>query len=322
MKKQLPAIILGIACIALAIAYINSNKMIRQLQDEIAQLQTQPEADLAISDMEAPSNDSTTSAAVSSTPEQVVTLEEEEPVSEESESSGRRMMENMAKMMENPTMNKVMEASQRGTIGALYSDLIGYLNLSKEETDYFMDLLMYRQMKQVDMAMKMMGGQLSDEEKQKLEDEIKQAQDTVKTEMEKFLNNEADFGEFEYYEKTIGERMLLSQMDQDLSGSGAALSDATYRELLGVMHDERENFDFTSDLNDQQNPDMSPERFSKDNVQNYASDVRKLNDNICQKAQPILTPEQYEAFVASLKTFTDMQLAQMEMAAQMFGGGE
>ncbi len=319
MKKQLPAILLGIACIGLLAAYIHANNSAKQLKQETAQLKIQPEIDSTVPAKETPAIDETNSAV---SEEQITTLEAAEPAAEEAKPSGRRMMENMAKMMENPTMNKVMEASQRGAIGALYTDLIAYLNLNEEETKYFMDLLMYRQMKQVDMAMKMMGGQLSDEEKQALTDEIKQAQDTVKDEMEKFLNNAEDFAEFEYYEKTIGERMMLSQMDKDLSGSGAELSDTTYRELLGLMHDERENFDFTSDLNDQENADLSPERFSKDNVQNFANDLQQLNENIFQKAQGLLTPEQYDAFVSSLKAFTDMQLSQMEMAAQMFGGGE
>ena len=184
-----------------------------------------------------------------------------------------------------------------------------------------MGLLMYRQMKQVDLAMKMMSGTLSDEEKQTLTGEIEQAQAAVKEEMEKFLNNPDDFAEWEFYEKTVGERMMLSQMDQDLAASDATLSDKTYRELLGMMHAEKENFDFTSDLGDSENMDMSAQRFSKDNLQNFANDIQRLNDSISQKAQGILTPEQYEAFVSSLKATTDMQLSQLEMAAQMFGGG-
>ncbi len=318
MKKHIPAILLGIACAILAAAYIKSNQTIHELQNELLQLKSQPEQGGAVAE----AGMSVPDISGGEQPEQTASLTPAEAPEKEEPASGRRMMENIAKMMDNPTMNKVMEAQQRGTVGALYADMLEYLNLNKEETQYFMDLLMYRQMKQVDMAMKMMGGQLSDEEKEALGKEVEEAQNIFEEEMKKFLNSEEDYNEFEYYEKTMGERMMLSQMDKDLSGTDSALSDATYRELLGIMHDERENFDFNSNLNDQENMDMSAERFSKDNVQNYANDVQNLNDAICQKAQSILTPEQYDAFVASLKTFTDMQLAQLEMAAQMFGGGE
>lgn len=320
MKKNVPAIILAIACIALLTLYVDSKKTANQLQDEIAQLTTANET----SEPDIGNASSSTEPAVAEQADStgsVVALETTGSPAEETKASGRHMMENMAKMMENPTMNKVMEASQRGAIGALYIDLIAYLNLDEDETKYFMDLLMHRQMKQVDLAMKMMSGGLTDEEKQTLMGEVAAAVDTVKEGMEKFLNNPEDYAEWEFYEETMGERMMLSQMNQDLAASDSNLSDETYRELLGMMHDERENFNFTSDLGDQENMDMSAQRFSKENVQNFTDDIQQLNDIISSKAQGILTAEQYTTFLNTLKANTDMQLAQLEMGAQMFRGG-
>ena len=238
------------------------------------------------------------------------------------ETSGRRMMKSMAKMMDNPTMNKVMEASQRGAVGALYSDLMEYLDLNREETEYFMDLLMFRQMENVELGMKMMSGELSDEEKKVLTDGIKEAGEIVKERMETFLNNPEDFAEWEFYEKTMGERMMLSQVDQKLSAADATLSDEAYRELLGMMHEEKNSFQFTSNLHDDKNMDLSAERFSTENLQNFANDIERLNENITQRAQGMLTPEQFSAFSESLKTTTEMQQAQLEMAKQMFGDSE
>ena len=68
--------------------------------------------------------------------------------------------------------------------------------------------------------------------------------------------------------------------------------------------------------------DLSAERFSKENVQNLADDMQQLNDLLISKAQELLTPEQLAVFIKSLKATTDMQLAQIEMAAQMFGGSD
>ena len=320
MKKQIPAIILAMACIALLIMYVDSKNAVTQLQDEIAQLKAANETSEPGIDNESSSTEPAVAEQADSTGS-VVALETTGSPAEETKASGRHMMENMAKMMENPTMNKVMEASQRGAIGALYIDLIAYLNLDEDETKYFMDLLMHRQMKQVDLAMKMMSGGLTDEEKQTLMGEVAAAVDTVKEGMEKFLNNPEDYAEWEFYEETMGERMMLSQMNQDLAASDSNLSDETYRELLGMMHDERENFNFTSDLGDQENMDMSAQRFSKENVQNFTDDIQQLNDIISSKAQGILTAEQYTTFLNTLKANTDMQLAQLEMGAQMFRGG-
>lgn len=41
MKKQFPAIMLGIGCVALLIAYTHSNQKIAQLREEVAKLQAQ-----------------------------------------------------------------------------------------------------------------------------------------------------------------------------------------------------------------------------------------------------------------------------------------
>ncbi|MBN2162465.1 MAG: hypothetical protein JXR25_08565 [Pontiellaceae bacterium] len=316
MKKQIPAILLAVVCAILAIAYVDARNTIREFQQGESGT-TKPCC--ATTDMTDETSTTNTDRPTSEDGEIVAMQDAVDSISAQAD-DGRRMMENIAKMMENPTMNKVLEASQRGSVGALYADMIEYLDLNPEETKYFMDLLMFRQMKQVDMAMKVMSGQLSDEDKAAMQKDIDAAQVTFKEEMAKFLNSTEDYAEFEYYEKTMGERMMLSQMDQDLGGSGAELSDDTYRELLGIMHDERESFDFTSDLTNQQNTDLSPERFSRQNLQNFANDMHQLNTAICEKAQPILSTEQYEAFVSSLKSFTEVQISQLEMAASMFGG--
>jgi len=67
---------------------------------------------------------------------------------------------------------------------------------------------------------------------------------------------------------------------------------------------------------------MSAERFSKTNIDNFGTDMDRLNENMFTKAQNILTSEQFSAFKDAVKTTTDMQKSQMNMAAQMFGGGK
>jgi hypothetical protein len=322
MTKQIPAILLAIACAVLAFALYSAKQENVQLTQQVAELEAATAESVARAGRPAAESSADEPAAVvqAAEPELITQLTEPTPAPEANESSGRRMMKSLAQMMENPTMNKVMEASQRGAIGALYSDLIEYLDLNAEETKYFMDLLMSRQMKQVDLSMKMMAGGMSEEEKQKMVEELKEARKTVKTEMKQFLNNKDDFAEFKFYEKTMSERMMLSQMDKDLAESDSELSDETYRELLGMMHDEKQNFEPTSDLHDEKNMDLSPERFSKENLQDYADDMDRLIESMIRNAESMLTSAQLEAFVEAIKATVEMQKAQLEMAAKMFGG--
>ena len=325
MKKQFPAVILILISVALAAALYSANQKIARLEEELAAAKSAPAETTESASVEITEPIEMVEAAAETT---ITAIQEpateavpEATVEESQESGGRRMMRNLAKMMENPSMNKMMEASQRGVIGAMYEDLIDYFDLSGEEEEYFMELLMFRQMTNVDAGMKMMSGNLSEEERQELEAQIKDAAELVKSEMSTFLNNEEDYAEFEFYEKTQGERMMLSQAEGKLNGTDDALSDETYRELLEIMHDERESFDFTSDLQDQENMDMGSERFSRENLDAFGNDLDQLNETIFEKTESVLTAEQFAAFKEAVITTTDLQKAQLEMAAQMFGGG-
>jgi len=322
MNKQIPTVILALACTVLAVALYLSRQENAALRQEITSLISLSEQMAAADSIPAETAPVEIEALAGSLPEKEAASAVDASSSSEEESAGRRMMSSMAKMMENPTMNKVMEASQRGAIGALYSDLIEYLDLDAEETEYFMDLLMYRQMKQMDLGMKMMAGDITEEEKTTIADELEEADETVKAEMEKFLNNAEDYGEFQFYEKTMGERMMLSSMDQKLAGTDEALSDETYRAVLDMMHEAKKNYAFSSDLHDEKNTDLSPERFSKENLESFASDMDALNELIIKQAQTILTPDQLKALEEAIRSTAEMQKAQLEMAAQMFGGGK
>lgn len=317
MKKQMPVILLSIICIALAIMLYNAKHEYARLSMELAESK---EAVARLKGMvgssDAVTSDSAAEASGGITNQPLATLVQAKP-EEAGETSQRRIMSNMAKMIEeNPTINKMVEASQRGAIGALYSDMIEYLNLNAEETKYFMDLLMYRQMANVDVHLKMMSGNLTEEEKQALMEKVKLANETTRDEMEKFLNDSEDFTEFKFYEDTIGERMMLSQMDQKLGE--AALSDETYREVLKIMHDERENFDFSTDLHDNENRDLSPERFSQENIQKHLADMKALGEQMDQSLQDILTPGQLEAWRQSGEAMMQLQAGQLHQASQMF----
>lgn len=322
MKKQLPAIVLAIVCAVLAYLLNDTvQKNARLVRELVAVTQSvnaagQPPADTIAT--ESPEEKPVVVA-------QAVAEESAEVdpnTVEETLKSHQRIMSSIAKMQDNPTMNKVLEASQRGTIGALYSDLIEYLDMDSDESKYFMDLLMYRQMANVDFGMKLMSGQMSEEEKQQMAEHIGEVHDETYEQMKTFLNSEEDFEEFEYYEKTMNERMALSQMDQTLAGTEDELSDESYRELLDMMHEESKNFEWSTDLHEQENSDVSAQRFSPDNMKKHTDDVYSLVEDILTKADGMLSSVQLEAFKASLMQTTDMQVAQLQMAGQLLGGGE
>jgi hypothetical protein len=231
----------------------------------------------------------------------------------------QRMMRGISKMLDNPAMNKMMAASQRGALDVMYADLAEQFQLEGEEKEYFMELLLARQMNAVDVSMKVMGGNLTKEEQDALSAELKEKNKLMRKEMRYFLNSADDVAEWKFYEKTLQDRMMLSQVEQTLEESGTALSDQTYRQLLEAIHEEKTSFDFSSDLNDDENMDMSAERFGPENIENYATDLKALDEKIAERVRAILTSEQFAVFMESQQANTEMLLAQLEMAGQMLG---
>ncbi len=138
--------------------------------------------------------------------------------------------------------------------------------------------------------------------------------------MKNFLNSEQDFAEFEFYEKTIGERMMLSQVDAKLAGTDSALSESSYNEVLKIMHEERNRFPFTNDLGDNESMDMSAERFSQANIDLYMKETLELGENINRQLETILTPEQMAAYLESGEAMLNLQASQLQQAKQAFGG--
>lgn len=319
MKTKIPAILLAILCIALSLTLYSARQENSRLKQQISDLANTSDNPKSTPVKTLEPEDQTTPAIAAQSAIEEITPSTETPDAEKE--AGQRMMGNVAKMMdENPTMNKIVEASQRGVMGALYSDFIEYLDLNADESQYFMDLLMQRQMKKVELGMKMMSGQLSEEEQAALMEEVKLTTTTVKGEMKNFLNSEEDFAEFEFYEKTIGERMLLSQVDSKLAGTDSVLSESSYNEVLKIMHEERNNFPFTNDLGDNESMDMSAERFSQVNIDLYMKETLELGENINRQLETILTPEQMAAYLKSGEAMLNLQASQLQQAKQAFGG--
>ena len=241
-----------------------------------------------------------------------------ESLDKEADSSGRRVMRNISEMWENPTMNKVMVASQKATLGVLYEDLIDYLVLDEKEKKYFMDLLMARQMTRVESAMKLMGGDVTEDERKALRQLMKDSNEEMREEMEYFLNDEEDLTEWEFYEKTMAERMTVSGFEQALAQTETPLPDGVDRQLVKIMHEEKENFDFSTDLHDESKMDTSAERFSEENLQKFKGDIEDLDALIAERVIELMSTPQFEQFLKNQEQMRQMKLSQLQMAAQMF----
>ncbi len=234
------------------------------------------------------------------------------------EDSGSRMMRNFSNMMENPGFNKIMVASQKATLEVMYEGLIDHLVLDEKEEKYFVDLLLSRQMKMVEHSMNLMSGDVTGEDRKKAQEEMKAYAEEIKGEVEYFLNDDADIAEWQFYEKTMEERMALTGVEQQLGQVGLPLEEGQSRQLIETMLAEKEAFDFSNDLHDNQSADTSAERFSQENIEAWSNDIEELDTIIAGRVEDILSPEQLDVFKRSQSQMRELKTSQMNMAAQMF----
>ncbi len=307
-----------VICIAgLGYYSYQQHEQLSELQAKIAALTSEATANAPVTaSQEAPPAQSPKVAAEA---EPVPAPTEQTPPVAETTKPTERIMEDLSQMMmENPQVNEMMQASQRASLEVMYKDLLDSFDFSPEERIHFMDLLMARQMFRVESSMKMMGGASNEEEKTLLASEMKEYDDQVKSAIDTFLNNDKDSAEFEFFEKTLGERMSLSGFKNSMQNAGKPIAPETERSLLQIMADQKSNFQFTSDLADETNFNMGPERFSSENIDKFQTDMEELHNIIAEEAQALLDPEQLAALVQSLEGMRQMQISQLRMAANMF----
>jgi hypothetical protein len=108
--------------------------------------------------------------------------------------------------------------------------------------------------------------------------------------------------------------------DQQASGPGALTADQENL-LVKAMHDERQNFKFTTDFYDQSKLDISDlgSVFTEDRIKQFEQERKELDQHYLTRAQAILSAEQLGPFEKFLSTQGEMQMAGMKVAIQMFG---
>jgi hypothetical protein len=231
-------------------------------------------------------------------------------------------MAQMAEMMaKNPAMRQMIADQQKQQIQRQYGDLIKSLNLSPDEADQFLKLLSDKQMSQMDAGLKLAAGNLSADDRAALVQQIKDNSDAGDAQIKEFLNNDADYTQYQTYTQQMPERQEVSTLSSSLAAAGQPLDPSQVDPLVQMMADERANFKFTGDLgNGNSNPD--PSKLTGAAIDSYLQQEAQLQSQIADRAASILTPEQLEVFKQNQANQLQMQKVGMSMARQMMGSGQ
>ena len=138
----------------------------------------------------------------------------------------------LAQMMKNPEMRQMMEQQQRMAMEMLYAPLFKQLNLTPEEAERFKELLYTNQMENINIASELMGeGKNISEIQPEIAAKQEQMQDQIKS-----LLGEDKYQQFQEYNQTVGERVMLDQFGKQLD-----LEPSQTEQLLTLFKEEKQN---------------------------------------------------------------------------------
>ena len=112
----------------------------------------------------------------------------------------------------------MIQAQQKATLDIMYRSLYDYLDLPQDQMEAFKELLVNKQMAQVDLGIEMLDGSMSYEGREELEQRIEaltaEADEQIKT-----LLGEEEFEMYKAYEETQPERMQVNMFKQAVFAS-------------------------------------------------------------------------------------------------------
>jgi hypothetical protein len=219
------------------------------------------------------------------------------------------------KMWDNPAGKSMMDQGAKMAVAMMYQDFIDSLNLTKEEGDYFKDLLGKEIGDQQELGMKMLGA--TAEEREKLAAELAKRASDSEAEIKKFLNSDEDIKAFTDYKNHLPERQQLDGIRTAMSSQGVPLDAATETKLVDAMYRAR---------TEAKTPDLSGpggmEEMAKGNiVETYEKSWEIQQQALRAETSKILNEAQMTAFQDYQKQAKEMQLMGLKMMEKMMPNG-
>jgi hypothetical protein len=333
MKTTILVIAL-IACVALGILGVEQARQLKAQRDELTQSKQQLAAIQAeLKDKEEAIENARLTEAKAKILQQ--TLAQSTTVAVEASKKSEKLeasldeaqtnnpMHAMASMFKDPKMREMMKAQQKMVMGPIldkqYSDFYKQLNLTAEQTAALKDLIGKKMLAGADASFSMLDDSLDASQRADLAKQTKDQTDDVDSQIKQFLGDD-NYKAFQSYEKSVPDRMTMSQFSDQFAGTPNALTADQQDQLVQAMSDARNNFNWTSGLN-QQNPGANGDMnalLTDDNIKKFATEREQFDQQFLARAQQILTPTQLADFETFQKNQRELQAAGLNMARQMF----
>lgn len=232
----------------------------------------------------------------------------------------------LTELFKDPDMREMIKVQQKTVIGPLvdktYGPLFKQLKLEGDQSSQLKKLIEEKLLGSADIGMSMLDGSMDSVKRTDLGKKIKEASDAIDAQIKELVGTE-NYSLIENYEKSLPDRTVVSQFQDQLTATSSALEPAVEQQLIDLMQEERTRFQWTTDYS--ANPDTAQvdlaAYFQEDRLDRYLSEKERFDGQYLQRVQPLLKEDQYTALAQFLESQRKVQLAAMKMAAKMLGGG-
>jgi hypothetical protein len=136
--------------------------------------------------------------------------------------------------MEDPQFRALMAKAEKARLNIAYSQLFKKLGLPPEQLNQFEELLIDKQ-QSVEDAIR--SGDAHDMDRQSVQKAVLASQEPINADIHSLLGEDG-YAAYQNYEETRGQRTVVDQLRQDLTGSENALTDDKASQLVQLFYQE------------------------------------------------------------------------------------
>ena len=203
----------------------------------------------------------------------------------------------------------------------MYAELGKKLGLSPQDSDQVLALLGERAGAMAEAQFKCLAnGQLDESTAKLISEESKALQAEYDVKLKGILGDEK-FGQMKEYEKTLGDRMMMTQYDQSFNAAGVPLGGDQRESLLKIMADERKKSPPSPFDSREQDVARNMSAIRDDaNFEKHFAQEAAYQQRVLDAATSVLNPDQVNALRQGFQQWGEMQKFGMKMMQGMMKG--
>jgi hypothetical protein len=203
-----------------------------------------------------------------------------------------------------------------------YAPFFEQCQLNPDQQARLKDLVLKRTMAGVRAGIAGAGKKTDAAQRMALMEQVKTETAVQNAQIQQLLG-EASYQAFQEFEKTIPDRMLISQFASKFSRTPLAPSTGQQEELCQQMIASRARFEWTTPISQRNQPGIEYlSGLNQEILSAFAQEEETFGRQFLAEAGRVLNPEQIIAFGQFLERQRQSQVNQMKMAAKLFAVGK